>query len=126
MYNSTDHRRLTVPIQDTAVSMYNILRSLFRINLAMLAKFAIDYEGDLKNLIDDNSYEHFFKFFSLLPVVLSTRRFFLSAVLCFICHSAMKYKRIYLPGVVFHLIFHSVFLFQVYLCSYSLASLLIC
>ena len=36
--------------------MYNFINSLFRINLAMLEKFAIDYgfEGDVKNLIDDS------------------------------------------------------------------------
>ena len=41
-------------MEDTSVSMYNFINSLFRINLAMLGKFAIDYgfEGDLKNLID--------------------------------------------------------------------------
>ena len=44
--------------------MYNFINRLFGINLAMLAKFAIDYlfEGDLKNLIDD-SVEFVRKFF---------------------------------------------------------------
>ena len=40
-----DHRRITVglPMQDTAVSMYNFINRFFRMNLAMLAKFAVDY-----------------------------------------------------------------------------------
>ena len=30
-------------MEDTAVPMYNFINSLFRINLAMLAKFSTDY-----------------------------------------------------------------------------------
>jgi hypothetical protein len=30
-------------MEDTAVPMYSFINSLFRINLAMVAKFAIDY-----------------------------------------------------------------------------------
>ena len=41
-------------MEDAAVSMYNFINSLFRINLTMLAKFAMQVEGNLKNLIQDS------------------------------------------------------------------------
>ena len=43
-------------MEDTAVPMYNFINSLFRINLAMLAKFCDTFwfEGNLKNLIHDS------------------------------------------------------------------------
>ena len=41
--NCSLNMNIQVPKEDTAVPMYNFINSLFRINLAMLEKFAIHY-----------------------------------------------------------------------------------